>query len=109
MSREMRTKKVIANEAGTLSDRVHMNVKTYFDLVETQDFIDGVPDLEYSYGDLRCGEEARPRLSTLALSRKPLILAGGGIQTTILMSGPNAFTVMSVIREIHVHQADIAA
>jgi hypothetical protein len=48
-------------------------------------------------------------VSSLADSRKPLILAGGGIQTTIRLNGPNAFTVMSVIKEIQVNEIDKAA
>jgi hypothetical protein len=109
MPRVMRTTKVIANEAGTISDSVHTKVKVHFDLIETQDFVDGVPDLEFCFGNLRFGDEVKPRISSLARFGAPLVLAGGGIQTTILLNGPNAFTVMSVIKEIHIHKADIAA
>jgi hypothetical protein len=105
----MKTKRVISNEAGTISDCVRTEVKIHFDLVETQDFVDGVPDLEFSFGNLRFGDEATPEISSLAQFRAPLVLSGGGIQTTILLNGPNAFTVMSVIKEIRIHEPALAA
>jgi hypothetical protein len=109
MGREMLTKRVITNKPGTLSDCLRTKVKVYFDLVETQDIVDGVPDLEFSFGNLRFGDEATPQVLSLALSRAPLVLAGGGIRTTILLSGPNAFTVIGVVKEIRLYKADIAA
>ena len=109
MRRKMKTIRKIVNAEGTISDRVRLNIKVHFDLVETQDIVDGVPDLEFSFGNLRFGEAARPQISSFARSRTPLILAGGGIQTTILLSGPTSFTVMSVIKEIHINKIDIAA
>src|SRR5579863_9043705 len=109
MRREMRTNRVLMNQAGTLSDSVRTDVKVHFDLIETQDLVDGVPDLEFSFGNLRFAEEASSDVSSLVLARKPVLLAGGGIQTTILLSGPNAFTVMSVVKEIRLGEADLAA
>jgi hypothetical protein len=109
MRREMKTVRHIVNQAGTISDRVRVKFKVHFDLVETQDLVDGVPDLVFSFGNLRFEEEMQPHISSLAVSRTPLILAGGGIQTTILLSGPNAFTVMSVVKEIRLNEADNAA
>jgi hypothetical protein len=109
MNREMRTLKVISNEEGTISNCVHSSVKVHFDLVETQDFVDGVPDLEFSFGNLRFPVEAKPQISILANRRMPLILSGGGIETTILLNGPNAFTVMSVIKEIQIDNGALAA
>ena len=109
MLRQMRTIRLISNEAGTISDSVHTKIKVHFDLVETQDFIDGVPDLEFSFGNLRFGDEASPQISSLVRRRAPLALSGGGIQTTILLNGPNAFTVMSVIKEIRIDDPALAA
>jgi len=109
MLREMKTIRLISNEAGIITDRVHTKVKVHFDLVETQDFVDGVPDLEFGFGNLRFGDEAKDRISSLARFRAPLVLAGGGIQTTILLNGPNAFTVMSVIKEIQTQDEVLAA
>ena len=51
MRRQMRTNRVLMNQAGTLSDSVRTDVKVHFDLVETQDIVDGVPDLEFSFGN----------------------------------------------------------
>ena len=109
MRREMRTTRVILNKPGTLTDRVRTNVKVLFDLVETQDIVDGVPDLEFAYGNLRFEDELNSHVLVLTHSRKPVVLEGGGIQTTILLLGPHAFTVMSVVKEIHVCDEDIAA
>jgi hypothetical protein len=109
MHRIMRTKRMMSNQAGTISNCVQTEVKVLFDLVETQDFVDGVPDLEFSFGNLRFGDEASHQISSLAHHRAPLVLSGGGIQTTILLNGPNAFTVMSVIKEIQIHEAALAA
>jgi hypothetical protein len=109
MLREMKTIRLISNQVGTISDCVHTSFKVHFDLVETRDFVDGVPDLEFGFGNLRFGDEAKSRISSLASFRAPLVLSGGGIQTTILLNGPNAFTVMSVVKEIQVRKADLAA
>jgi hypothetical protein len=109
MHREMRTIKVISNKEGTISDCAHTDVKVHFDLVETRDFVDGVPDLEFSFGNLRFAADANPKISSLAQFRAPVVLAGGGIETTILLNGPNAFTVISVIKEIQVREDDLAA
>jgi hypothetical protein len=105
----MKTIRLISNEAGTITGRMQTNVKVHFDLIETQDFVDGLPDLEFGFGNLRFGDEATAQISSLARFRAPLVLAGGGIQTTILLNGPNAFTVMSVIKEICIDDSALAA
>jgi hypothetical protein len=109
MHREMKTIRTIANEPGTISNSAHTSVGVYFDLVETRDFVDGIPDLEFSFGNLRFPEEADPRIFTLAQFRAPLVLSGGGIETTILLNGPNAFTVMSAVKEIQISNEKRAA
>lgn len=109
MRRKLKTNREIKDAAGTISDRVRVNFKVHFDLIETQDLVDGVPDLEFSFGNLRFDDRENTHVSSLVESRKPLILAGGGIQTTIRLNGPNAFTVMSVIKEIQVNEIDKAA
>ena len=73
MRRKMKTTRQIVNAADTISDRVRLNIKIHFDLVETQDLVDGVPDLEFSFGNLRFGEAAKSQISPLARSRTPLI------------------------------------
>jgi hypothetical protein len=109
MARKMMTKRVFINQPGTLSDRLETKTKVHFDLIETQDFADGVPDLQFSFGNLRFGDEATPSVLSAVHLRTPLVLAGGGISTTILLSGSNAFTVMGVIQETPVYTANIAA
>ncbi|MGA9669914.1 MAG: hypothetical protein WBQ94_11935 [Terracidiphilus sp.] len=109
MGRKTMTKRVITNKPTTLSDCLHTKVKVHFDLVETRDIVDGVPDLEFGYGNLRFGAEAKPGHASGAHSRVPAVLAGGKIQTTILLSGPHAFTVMGVVKEIRIYKANPAA
>ena len=109
MLREMKTIRRISNEAGTISVGAHTNVKVNFDLVETQDFVDGVPDLQFSFGNLRFEDETNPQISSLVRFGAPLGLSGGGIQTTSLLNGPNAFTVVSGIKEIVINDPALAA
>ena len=109
MRREMRTVNVISNEAGTISDRAHASVKVHFDLVETRDFVDGVPDLGFCFGNLRFEDQAKSEISSFVLYGGPLVLAGGGIKTTILLNGPNAFTVVSAIEKNYLRKSTIAA
>jgi hypothetical protein len=109
MARKMMTKRVFINQPGTLSDRLETKIKVHFDLIETQDFADGVPDLQFSFGNLRFGDEATPSVLSAVDLRTPLVLAGGGISTTILLSGPNAFTVVGFVHETSVGDAEVAA
>jgi hypothetical protein len=109
MAREMMTKRVIINQPGTLSDRSETRIRVHFDMIETQDRVDGVPDLEFSFGNLRFEDEAMLSISCHALMRTPLVLTGGGISATVLLSGLNAFTVMGVVTEIRVYEAVVAA
>ena len=95
----MRTLRTVANQAGTISDCLDLKVKVRFDLIETQDFVDGVPDLEFSYGNLRFTDELDPQISSLIRSHTRLTLQGGGIQATIRLNGPGAFTVTSPITQ----------
>lgn len=109
MARKMKTKRVIVNKPGVLSSCLQCDVMVYFDLIETQDMVDGIPDLAYSFGNLRFGDEATPSVSCYACARTLLQLAGGGISTTIMLSGPNAFTVVGVINEMQGSETDLAA
>jgi hypothetical protein len=106
---EMKTTRVIVNQEGRISDGAGLDVPVRFDLIGTQDFEDGVPGVEFSFGDLRFGDEARHRIASLAISRKPLILVGGGVQATIVLNGPDAFTAMSAVLEVRMAVELIAA
>jgi hypothetical protein len=99
---------MVANKSATLSNRVRLNVNVQFDLGGPQNLVDGVPDLKFSVGSLRSRIKTACLVSPPSRGRTALTVAGGGIQTTMRLSGPSAFTFMSVIKEIHIHKADIA-
>jgi hypothetical protein len=98
--REMKTKRLIVNAAGTISDTGGLSVAVRFDLIGTLDFVDGTPSLEFSFGDLRYMDDDAPQVSSRALFGTNVTLKCGGIQTTILLNNPFAFTVMSEILEL---------
>lgn len=106
MRRKPGTNKEIVYERGTRSERVRLNVKVYYEPVETQELIDGVPELELFSENLRSEAPATPKTSPVAPARTPSVYAGGEVQTSMVLSGPNTFTVMSVVKKIHIYRAD---
>jgi hypothetical protein len=88
------------NQEGVIMDSSGSKINVQFDLTETQDFVDGLPDLEYAFGNLRFPEEAKLLLSLLALSCTRLVLEGSGIQAEIALNSLNTFTVTSDTMEI---------
>lgn len=111
MRRKPGTNKQIVYERGTKLDDIRVDVKVYYEPVETENLIIGVSDLDF-LGDsnyFEPGAAAKPETSPVAPTRKPTVHVGGEVQTSMLLSGPNAFTVMSVIKEIHIYKADSAA
>jgi hypothetical protein len=109
MRRETKTIRQAVNKSGKISDRVQVNFHVHVGLADAGDLVDGVPDLIFSIGSRRIENRAKTPIASRAVSRDPLKLPGGRIQTTILLSGPSAFTLMSVIKEIHLNKAGIAA
>lgn len=100
MIREMKTKRLIVDAAGTISDSGGLNVAVRFDLIGTLDFVDGTPSLEFSFGNLRYMDRDGPQVSSRSLFGTNVTLKGGEIQTTVLLNSPFAFTVMSEILEL---------
>lgn len=92
--------RVIANEEGILMDSSGSTISVQFDLTETQDFVDGFPDLKFAFGNLRFTEQARLLVSLLVLSGNRLVLEGGGIQAEVALNSLNTFTVTSDITEV---------
>jgi hypothetical protein len=109
MRKKMRSIRNVVNESGTISNRVRLNVKVHLDFGDPQNIVDGVPDLTFSVGDLRLEAKGNPRISSPSLSRTPTILAGGSIQTTMRLTGPSAFTLISAVKEIHISKPDVVA
>jgi hypothetical protein len=107
MRKKTRSIRKRADESARLSNRVRLNVNVHFDLGEPQNLVDGIPDLKFRVGSLRSQGKAASRISPPSRSRTALTVAGGGIQTSLRLSGPSAFTFMSVVKEIHIHKADI--
>ncbi len=93
----------IVYERGTTSDRVGLNVKLYYCPLEAGELSDGIP------GDLQSGDAAASQVSSLPPVRAREIMDGGEIKTSMRLNGPSAFTVMSVIKEVHIFNPDAAA
>lgn len=100
MIRQMTTKRLIVDAAGTISDSAGLNVVVRFDLIGTLDFVDGTPSLEFSFGNLRYMDHDAPQVNSRVRYRTSVNLKGGGIQTSVLLTSPFAFTVMSEILEL---------
>lgn len=109
MRRERKTIRQTVIQSGANSDRVCVNVGVHFDLVDAQELVDGVPDLKFSVGNRRMANDAKTRVASLRSPDAMLKPAGCAIQTTILLSGPNTFTLMSIIKEIQMNKADMPA
>jgi len=106
---ESQTTLQIINEAGTISWPGGGRISIYFNLIEIQDFHDGVPGRKYSYGNLRFRDHLESSVVLLFLSRTKLTLTGGGIETAVCLYGLNSFTVMGEIRTIHSASEWVAA
>jgi hypothetical protein len=96
---EIKAKRVIVNARGRISDRGGLNVNVLFDLIETQDFIDGAPSLKFSYGNFRYEGHLATQVVSRVFYGALLNLGGGGIQTSISLNSADSFTVMSAISE----------
>jgi len=72
-------------------------IAVYFNLIEMQDFENGLPGRTYSYGSLRFRDYVESSVVLLFLSRAKLTLVGGGIETTVSLYGLNSFTVTGPI------------
>jgi|ERR1017187_330191 hypothetical protein len=121
MRRKPGTNRQIVYEIGTASEHVHLDLKVYYEPAEMPDLIDGNPDLDlFSNLDLfpdldlnrpnpQPEAPGPPEISAAEANRKPTVHAGNKVQTSMVMSGPNTFTVMSVVKEIHIYKADTTA
>jgi hypothetical protein len=106
---ETRTNLQIINEAGTISWPGGSSIDVTFNLIELQDFTDGVPGRKYSYGNLSFRDRLESSIVLLFLSRTRLVLTGGGIQTAVCLYGINSFTVMGAILELAAQNLEVAA
>ena len=106
MRKKMRSIRKVASEPATLSDRIRLNVNVHLNLGEPQNLVDGLPDMRFSVGSLQSEDQTTYPVSHASRSLAAVTVAGGGIQTTIRLSGPSAFTFMSVVKEIHIRKAN---
>lgn len=97
MRSEVRTNRLFVNEEGRISGYRGLSIRVRFDLTETQDFVDGVPGLEFSFGNFRYKDIHAPQVNLHVLSGARVNLNGGGIQTAISLNGPDTFTVINNI------------
>ena len=110
MHSEMKVIRHIKKELGVLSDHNRMIVEVWFDLIETQDFDEGVPSRAFSYGNLQFKREPKPEIAKRLLSMQSLHLTGAGIQTAIRLHTLDSFTVVSAIREVRIQgKREVAA
>ncbi len=97
---EIRTTLQILNEEGSISWPGGSKLSVRFNLIEMQDFTNGIPGRKYSYGNLQFRDHLESSVVLVFLSRTRLVLTGGGIQTAICLYGLNSFTVAGAIRPI---------
>jgi phage FluMu gp28-like protein len=93
----MRTNQVLVDKPGRISACGGLNIQVHFDLVETQDFVNGHPSLKFSFGNLRYKRRHADEITALVLSRRMVSLKGGGIETTVFLNSEDSFAVMGAI------------
>ncbi len=106
MHKRMRSIRNVGDKTGTSLDCVLLTVRAHFNPEEPQDIVDRVADLEFDVGDLQFEDNGNSQVLSRARGRATQIVASGGIQTTMRLSGPSAFTLISAVKEIQVNKAD---
>ena len=106
MRKKPGTYRQIVYKRGTNLDDVRLELKVFYEPVDPRDLIDGVPDLTRYTDDLRARAAAWLAHSPVAPTRNPEVHAGGEVKSSMQMSGPHTFTVMSVIKEIRIYKAN---
>lgn len=106
---ETRTNLQIMNAEGTITCPSSFKLDVNFNLIELQDYNNGVAGRKYSYGNLRFRDHLESSVALLFLSRTRLVLTGGGIQAAVSLYGLNSFTVVGAIREVHTDKEVAAA
>ncbi len=115
MQRKPGTNRQIVYEIGTATDHVQLDFKVYYEPSDPSDLIDAIPDPDLFpnldlFPDLdfySCYPQsevaALPETSPVEANRKSTVHAGGKVKTSLVMSGANTFTFMSVVKEIHIY------
>jgi hypothetical protein len=76
MERMIKAIRLITNQEGVFLHSNGLKIKVQFELTETQDFVDGVPNLQFSFGNLRFAEKEKLLFSFLVLSHPQLSWRG---------------------------------
>ena len=97
MGQETKIVRSIRDAAGTISYLRSAVLPVHFDLLETQEFLNGLPVFSLSLGNLRYDAKSERIFSAFVSSHARLILEGGGIQATVYLHKANEFTVMGTI------------
>jgi len=108
MHRKMRSMRKAVAGRGAPSARVCLHVKVHVAPEKPDDIVDHVPDMQFRVIDPRLQNRKETRGSLPARLDQPLILAGGGLRTTIRLSGSCSFALVSAIKEIHIRKAETA-
>lgn len=98
MSRETKEVRRISNQKGTITDKAGLAVKVRFSLIQTQDFVDGIPTLRNAEGNLEFENRADAWKMTSAPESKTL--KGGGIEAQVLVLSEHSFSVTGPIKDI---------
>ena len=83
----------ILNKEGKISYLGGSELDVNFDLVELQDYIDGLAGRRYSYGRLRFKRQLEPDIVLQLLSTSRLVLTSEGISAKLCLYNLNSFTV----------------
>jgi hypothetical protein len=97
MGRETKIVRAIRDAVGTISYDEGLYIAVHFDLLETQESVDGVPSASFGMGNIRYEAKSKQIVSTLMRSPTRLVLQGGGIQAASFLHRTNEFTVMNLI------------
>jgi hypothetical protein len=98
MSRETREVRRISNQKGTITDKAGSSAKVRFSLIQTQDFIDGMPMLKSGEGSLVF--ESRSDAWSMTNTPDSKTLVGGGVRAEVLVISEDSFKTTGPIVDI---------
>jgi hypothetical protein len=98
MARETRVTRRINWQKGILKDKAGLVVKVQFNLIQTQDFLDGMPMLKRAEGSLEFESGSDAWNMTSMPESKTLV--GGGIRAEVIVMSENSFKTTGPIVDI---------
>ena len=98
VSRETKAIRRINKQDGTLTDRAGIVANVCFSLMQTQDYVDGLPTLRSAQGTLEF--EKTSEAWDMFHSPEKKTLKGGGIQAEVLVVSVDSFRVTGALNDI---------